>query len=431
MKKGFIIINLIVVIFALTACLNFPLGKSENSTEDISLNNTKASGMENFSVIQGEKSNISESQESTESILPEIYAINAMTNQGNPERIAKAMRKAIAGEKIVIGTIGGSITQGAGASDVYHCYASLVLRWWKSKFDDSSIQLINAGIGATGSVIGVHRLQDDLLTYAPDFVIVEFAVNDSNNAQCKETYENLLRRVLQSKNLPGVIALMSCYQSALTAEEIHSEIARYYDLPIISYKEAVNPMISDNLLEWKDLMADSVHPNNTGHEILCELVTQYLDGIYDNLESIPETISDIPNSPVTSNQYVNTVIYTSDSITPISSGKFRPAHYIHPTFNGGWICNEESEPIVFKINAKTITIAYLKTIDGKGCKARVVINGNDACELNGNFSGGWGNYVEQKLVYYSDKSSIQSIEITLLPDGSRNEFTLLGIMVSN
>jgi lysophospholipase L1-like esterase len=42
-----------------------------------------------------------------------------------------------------------------------------------AKFD-----YINAGIGGTTSQFGVTRVENYLLCYHPDFVIVEFSVND-------------------------------------------------------------------------------------------------------------------------------------------------------------------------------------------------------------------------------------------------------------
>jgi len=99
--------------------------------------------------------------------------------------LAAVMKKAEAGEPVTIAAIGGSITQGSisnGAKDsqvkTKSCYADIFFAWWKETFPQSEITVVNAGIGATDSYLGVHRVQEDVLDYHPDLVLVEYSVND-------------------------------------------------------------------------------------------------------------------------------------------------------------------------------------------------------------------------------------------------------------
>jgi lysophospholipase L1-like esterase len=56
---------------------------------------------------------------------------------------------------------------------------------------------VNAGIGDTDSQYGALRVQRDVLSYNPDLVVVEFAVNDNAGALGQllngDTYEGLVR----------------------------------------------------------------------------------------------------------------------------------------------------------------------------------------------------------------------------------------------
>jgi len=70
-------------------------------------------------------------------------------HKGNPYRMLRVMRKALSGEAISVGFIGGSITQGSLASSSETCYAYLVYLWWKNRFPMSEVVFINAGVGAT------------------------------------------------------------------------------------------------------------------------------------------------------------------------------------------------------------------------------------------------------------------------------------------
>lgn len=49
-------------------------------------------------------------------------------------RLKNLMKRAANGESLVIGFLGGSITQGSLSSTPKTCYAYLVYEWWKNHF---------------------------------------------------------------------------------------------------------------------------------------------------------------------------------------------------------------------------------------------------------------------------------------------------------
>ena len=128
-----------------------------------------------------------------------------MINRGNWKKIKECMKKAERGEDITTGFLGGSITQGSLSSTPQTCYAYLVYEWWKKKFPESEITFVNAGIGGTTSQFGVSRVKEHLLSYQPDFVLIEFAVNDENTEFFEETYEGLVRTTLSDACRPAVL----------------------------------------------------------------------------------------------------------------------------------------------------------------------------------------------------------------------------------
>jgi endoglucanase len=125
-----------------------------------------------------------------------------------PARIFKAMEKGRLGEDITIGVIGGSITAGYAASTESKRWANLVADWWKTTFPNSNVQLINAGWGGTGSDIGVHRVSDDLLSKKPDFVVIEFGVNDVEGPHATKMMEGLVQQIILDANAPGIMLLV-------------------------------------------------------------------------------------------------------------------------------------------------------------------------------------------------------------------------------
>ena len=130
------------------------------------------------------------------------YNVNpakGLINKGNWYRIKECMKKAKQGDKLTVGFLGGSITQGSLSSTPETCYAYLVYDWWKKKFPQAEVIFINGGIGGTTSQFGVSRVKDHVLKYEPDFVLTEFAVNDDNTEFFMETYEGLVRKILSDE----------------------------------------------------------------------------------------------------------------------------------------------------------------------------------------------------------------------------------------
>ena len=41
------------------------------------------------------------------------------------------------------------------------CYASRTYKWFKDKFKNVNVKYVNAGVGATGSIIGAHSSKKD------------------------------------------------------------------------------------------------------------------------------------------------------------------------------------------------------------------------------------------------------------------------------
>ena len=134
--------------------------------------------------------------ESTATAAAEQMITKLMYTQGNPARIAKVLQKLQNGEEVTVAFLGGSITQGTGA-DNENCYPN------------ATVNYVNAGIGATGSYIGVHRCDTQVLSKNPDLVFIDFSVNDEsqNNNINKLTYEGLIRKIWQYTTAPGIICI--------------------------------------------------------------------------------------------------------------------------------------------------------------------------------------------------------------------------------
>ena len=93
-------------------------------------------------------------------------------------RLAAVMRKAASGDKVVICVLGGSITEGSGASDGEY-YGDNLYAWFKKRFPDGDFEYHNVGRGTTTSLFGSARIERDLAPLKPDLIVVEYAVKIS------------------------------------------------------------------------------------------------------------------------------------------------------------------------------------------------------------------------------------------------------------
>lgn len=95
------------------------------------------------------------------------------------------------------------------------------------------------GSGTT-SHYGVSRVVTDMLMYQPDFVVVDFSVNDDPNEFFQETYEGMIRRMLMWSSKPAVLLLNNVfYDTGKNAQEYHNRVGDWYHLPHVSIKDTV------------------------------------------------------------------------------------------------------------------------------------------------------------------------------------------------
>ncbi|MDE6607708.1 MAG: SGNH/GDSL hydrolase family protein [Lachnospiraceae bacterium] len=352
------------------------------------------------------------------------------------DSLAKVMKKAAQGEKVTIAVIGGSITQGtisSGAQDAEisekKCYAELFFSWWSATFPDTEFTFINAGIGATDSYLGVHRVREEVLDEEPDLVLVEFAVNDSNTQFYKKSYDNLIRTIVKSENAPAVLLLFMAQTSIESAQENQSIIGFSYSLPMVSYRNVIKEITETGKYTEKDLSGDTVHPSALGHAITGEILWKYLNSIYENIDDYTEP-EDFSKDAVTKECYTNARILDSGKITPDAVTGFEESS-VFPAFPNGWSCADENGEIRFTTSFANLGILYYCQTDGGGGQYEVYVDGESTAVLDADFKGGWGNYAEAKECYTSEQAAEHEVIIKRTEDSTGNAFTLLGLLTSD
>ena len=96
-------------------------------------------------------------------------------------------------------TMGGSITENKRG------HSAQIPEWLKQRFPKADFQFTNAGIASTCSTTGAFRLETDVLsTGRVDLLIVEFAVNDDQDAghakrECIRGMEGIVRHLRRAQ----------------------------------------------------------------------------------------------------------------------------------------------------------------------------------------------------------------------------------------
>lgn len=354
------------------------------------------------------------------------YGINfedGMTYDGNWTRIKRVMRKAQAGEPITIGFLGGSITQGSLSSTPKTCYAYLVYSWWVENFPQAKVTYLNAGIGATTSQFAVARVEEDLLSYHPDFTTIEFSVNDENSEFFKETYEGLVRKILGHEHGPAPLIIHNVfYNSGYNAQEQHESIGRHYGVPCVSMKTCVYPKIADGSIQNREITPDDLHPNDDGHRILADLVIFMLERIYQSFlqdervdYDMYVTKDSLPDS-ITANAYEKSKRWRNHNCEPKLDGfvaDHEVQNHITEIFRNGWISEKAGDRITFFVEGSNLAVQYRKSVKHPACKALAIVDDDveHAVILDGNFDETWGDCLFLQTLLYHGQDKLHKVEI--------------------
>ncbi len=354
----------------------------------------------------------------------------SLLNFGNFGRIKNVIEKARSGKPITLAFLGGSITEGAGAGEGKN-YVRCVSDFWQESFPLCEITSINAGIGATGSILGVFRMERSVLSQKPDVLVIDHSVNDNGDegrlpGSTRQTYECVIRRGLMSG--AAVVPICFCLQDGACQRDMNLQLAKHYDLPFISVTDGVyEALVASGKYPWSDYSVDTVHPNAHGHKMAAELLINYFKKAMADESVNPTDEYEIP-APLFGESYMDTEFLAAADITPISMGDFKEGDFGFGQFKGGWICENVGNPIVFSLkNCKRVHVAYVREVSPLAGVAEITANGENH-RIDSYFADGWGDYSETSLVFDSEKSEDVTLSIKNISEGKR--FAILRILVA-
>lgn len=358
----------------------------------------------------------------------EIYDLmvqRSLMTTGDMTRMANVLKKAQNGEEITVAYLGGSITYGmtVAPNEPEKCWAYRSTEWLREQFPDATVNYVNAGMSGTPSILGNARLERDVLAYDPDIVFVEFAVNDGNSSEYQVAYDSLVRTLLTQDKDIAVVLLFTVIESGHTCQEYMSKVGEQYGLPMISEPNSLGVEFADGRMTWSDYSDDQSHPNEAGHKIVTDFVTNYYENVIPYIdENVGEVSKELPD-PVYSKRYMNMHYVDNQQITAELENMTATSQ--HSDFQHGWSYKgEEDASMTFTITCSALEMIYKANDSKMFADAEIYIDGEKTCTVSSNQSDGWNNPVTQMIID-NDESAEHTVKI-LVPGGSKHYFEVLG-----
>jgi lysophospholipase L1-like esterase len=215
---------------------------------------------------------------------------------GLPRFFAKLQK----GEPVTVGYYGGSITAGPG-------WRNATFDWLGKTYPSAKLDLLNASVGGSGSLVGVFRADADLVSKKPDVVFIEFSLNDGSDVRDRPeevtgALEGLIRKLRKANTDTDIAFVYTVTAESLekanqglcsNSISLHERVASHYHLPSIHMgMEAAKlfaegklvhqaPKTANGLTEDGKVIFsnDGSHPSELGHQLNGEAAVRGLQAL--------------------------------------------------------------------------------------------------------------------------------------------------------
>ncbi len=334
---------------------------------------------------------------------------------GNTYRIREKIAKAQRGEKVSIGYIGGSITEGGSSSSPDKSFVNISGNYFKNKFGSrTNVTIENTRLPRTTSVLQHISVDNDIFSKGCEIIFIEFAVNDQGSERFQKSYEALVKKCLMQENEPAVVLITLCQKGYDTNEDWMAKVGENYDLPVISGRNALR----SGSVNWDSQYGsgDNIHPGNGGHQMIADWI-----GYYYRQALRSENASDeytIPSKEVYGAEYANNHLVDFNQLQGFNAGSWTRGG------DGSYNYSKNGNtPMTFSINGKGILLLFKSNSSGMGA-VNVSVNGKTN-KVSSNLQWTWGGK-DGDVGYYQPNSEKLDISISSADNGT---FVLYGIAV--
>ncbi len=335
MKKLLLIFLVIIMIFSATACKGAAQG-------------------------EGDKDSMQNGSAQTQNTNVEIKY-----NGGTSEErtLVNTYKKLTEEKKLHIAYIGGSVTNGYGGTMPWR---TLTTNWFKETYTDAAVTETNAGIGGTSSMLGLARLEKDVLTHNPDLVFIEFAGNDRDlgftEMQSAAFVDAMVRKIHKSNPETDIVFVFITEQSQMDAEYAnikgHRKVAEYYGIPCVDAGKSVVQKMKETGNDWSYYFGDSIHPNDNGYKAYGEEVIKVIKEKIEKGKSAAAAPHKISDTPATTNTPVLFRMVEADEFTYDENWYYREKAKMSASNKSELAARKSGGVMTFEFEGSVIGLLY-------------------------------------------------------------------------
>jgi hypothetical protein len=369
---------------------------------------------------------------------------DSVMSVGNNARLKKVIERAQNGEVITLATIGGSITEGAGASSYKECWASRFHIRFRTEYgaaNGSNVCFVNAGVGGTPSPFGYMRYQREVVNRVPaadtdglpDVVVIEFSVNDWEEPTKHRCFESMVKEILDAPNEPAVILLFAVFRNGFNLQNDLRRIGKNYDLMMVSIKDGFYGHFGKELKK-EGFFSDEYHPTSLGHRIMTDCLMQ---AVTEAAEAETDAAPDLDVKPVYGTDFMGLKTIFGDTETEeftVDRGGFpgsdSGSYHNQPV---GWVCGKNfyhnvkdpMDPLTVRGVFRKCLVAWKATNSASFGAAEILIDGRVVKTVKGG-KDKWGQS-EVVLVLDEKEAAEHTLEIRVTEEGKAFTVTAIGL----
>lgn len=343
--------------------------------------------------------------------------VRGIAYSGTNHRLRRALAKMRRGEPWTMGVLGGSVSTGHGLRDPTGEVLSefnmhrILFDHLNAKFpsakgallhnvhktgeagglNDGRNTFVNGAVPARGSdyfaYCSQHHLPDDA-----DLVVLESAINDPLHMNLVETFELLLRSMLEHNHAVLVFNVFAFkFDNIAMGGDLNGGTTNYYDTPVLSSRNAMLPYMfahPETVADWFATMnhrldknretLDNVDIRHFGrplHKISGEMMVAYIDSQLCEMDALEEATgtTDVdtlyPLDPLPPQRLMDKYAHgaVAPKLTPFCASTSSERHPLSPTENAGWYewsSSPEKKYLVSKTPGSTVKFKF-STTQGK------------------------------------------------------------------
>jgi acyl-CoA thioesterase I len=139
----------------------------------------------------------------------------------------------------------------------------------------TSIPIINSGFTGYLTSHALIRLKSDVLDYDPDIVLVLLGGNDFLSGFSEEVVRANLQAIIRTVKRSGAKVILV----GVSKQVVPSFESMFERLAIEEKVAGYVPNILGGIVFRKDLLFDTIHPNQRGHEIIAQRILPVLEEV--------------------------------------------------------------------------------------------------------------------------------------------------------